>query len=116
MASAPLLFDLAVLYRAFSFGADADLDPSETRAVRDALLAWAPGEDPARVDHAMREAELANVGSHALDAVIERVAFGSTQQERERVLADLRTIAEADGRVTGGERGMLARVEAAFDG
>ena len=112
--NAPLLFDLAVLYRALSFGADADLDPAEERATRAALRRWAPDEDPARVDHVMREAALADVGALALGAVVERVAADLPREDRPRVLADLRALAEADGRVTGGEREVLALVEAAL--
>ncbi len=111
MASAPLLFDLAVLYRALSFGADGDLAPAEVRATRAALQAWAPGEDPARIDHVMREAEIADVGALALAGVVERVALELDDRGRARVLADLRDLAAADGHVTGGEREVLALVE-----
>ncbi len=101
MVSTPLLFDLAVLYRALSFGADGDLDPAEAHATREALRAWAPDEDPARVDHVMREAALAEVRGYALDAVVERVA------------ADLQAVAQADGR---GARRARARRRGAEDG
>ncbi len=111
MASAQLLFDLAVLYRALSFGADGDLDPAEVRATRAALQAWAPGEDPARVDHVMREAEFANVRGHALEVVVDRLALELDTRGRSRVLDDLRAVARADGHVTGGERDVLALVE-----
>lgn len=112
--TAPLLFDLAVLYRALAFKADADLDPAEEAAMRSMLAAWAPGEDPARIDHVLREAALADVGAVALAAVLERVAVALDESGRGRVLADLRALAEADGRVTGGERDVIALVEGAL--
>lgn len=110
----PLLLDLAVLYRALSFGADGDLDPAEAEAMRDLLRAWAPGEDPARVDHVVREAALTDVGILALGPVLERIGAGLDGPARARVVADLRRLAAADGRVTGGERDLLALVERAL--
>lgn len=107
----PPLFDLAVLYRALAFGADRDLDPAEVGAMREALRAWAPGEDPARVDHALREAALVEVGPGAVGEVAARVGAGLDGPGRARVLADLRRVAGADGRVTAGERDLLALVE-----
>lgn len=108
-----LLFDLAVLYRALAFGADDDLDPAEAEEMRARIQAWAPGEDPARVDHVIREAALADVGALAIGEVLVRVGTLSPDG-RARVLADLRGIAEADGRVTKGEEGLLALVERAL--
>lgn len=110
----PLLLDLAVLYRALAFGADGDLDPAEVDAIRAALEAWAPGEDPAGVDHALREAALVDARAAALGGVIERVATRLDGPGRARVLADLRRVAVADGRVTGGERDLLDHVERAL--
>ena len=97
-----LLFDLAVLYRALAFGADDDLDPAEAEEMRARIQAWAPGE-----------AALADVGALAIGEVLVRVGTLSPDG-RARVLADLRGIAEADGRVTKGEEGLLALVERAL--
>ena len=108
---APLLLDLAVLYRALAFGADGDLDPAEVDAMRSALEAWAPGEDPAGVDHALREAALVDARRAALEDVIRRVGRALDGPGRARVLADLRTVAEADGRVTQGEKDLFRTIE-----
>ena len=111
---APLLFDLAVLYRALAFGADGDLDGREADAMRRALEAWVPGQDPAGVDHALREAALVDVGVVALGAVLERVGRRLDGPARVRVVADLRRVAAADGRVTRGEDDLIDFVERAL--
>ena len=108
---APLLLDLAVLYRALAFGADGDLDPREADAVRTALGAWVPGQDPAGIDHALREAALVDAGAVALAPVLERVGRRLRATDRARVLADLRRVAAADGRVTKGEEDLIGLVE-----
>ena len=108
---APLLLDLAVLYRALAFGADGDLDPREADAVRAALRAWVPGQDPAGIDHALREAALVDAGAVALAPVLERVGRHLGRADRERVLADLRRVAAADGRITKGEEDLIGLVE-----
>ena len=108
---APHLLDLAVLYRALAFGADGDLDPAEVDAMRAALVAWAPGGDPAGVDHALREAALVEPGLVGLSGVLERVGRRLGGPGRSRVLADLRAVADADGRVTRGEDDLIGLVE-----
>lgn len=112
----PLLLDLAVLYRALAFGADGDLDARETDAMRAALEAWVPGQDPAGVSHALREAELSAPGVVGLGVVLERIAGRLDAQGRARVVSDLRQVAEADGRVTGNERDLVGLVERALGG
>ena len=108
---APLLLDLAMLYRALAFGVDGDLDAGEADAMRAALVAWAPGGDPAGVDHALREAALGEPGLAGLAGVLERVGGRLDGAGRVRVLADLRAVAEADGRVTRGEGDLIGLVE-----
>ena len=107
----PLLLDLAVLYRALAYGADGDLDARETDAMRAALEAWVPGQDPAGVDHALREAALVEAGLAGLAGVLERVGRRLDGPSRVRVLVDLRAVAEADGRVTKGEHDLIGLVE-----
>ena len=111
VSMAPHLLDLAVLYRALAFGADGDLDPTEVDAMRTVLVAWAHGGDPAAVDHALREAALVDVSVVGLGAVLERVGRRLGGPDRERVLADLRRVAAADGRVTRGEDDLIGLVE-----
>ena len=94
---APLLLDLAVLYRALAFGADGDLDPRE-----------------AGDDHALREAALVDVGVVGLGTVLERVGRRLARPDQARVLADLRRVAAADGRVTRGEEDLIDFVERAL--
>ena len=111
---APLLLDLAVLYRALAFGADGDLDPAEVDAMRVALEAWAPGEDPASVDHALREASLVDARRETLTGVLNRVRGRLDVAGRTRVLADLKRVARADGRVVPGEQELIVLVEKTF--
>ena len=111
---APLLFDLAVLYRALAFGVDGDLDVREVDAVRAALESWVPDQDPAGVDHAIREAALVDVGVVGLGAVLERIGRRLDGPARARVLADLHRVAAADGRVTQEEDHMIDFVERAL--
>ena len=113
---APLLFDLAVLYRALAYGTDGDLDVREADAMRVALEAWAPGQDPAVVAHALREAQLVDPGIVGLGVVLERVARQLDAPSRARVVSDLRRVSEADGRVTGNERDLVGLVEQALGG
>ena len=108
---APLLLDLAVLYRTLAFGADGDLAPSEADAMRKALEAWAPGEDPAGVDHALREAALVDTRLVGIGDTLDRLGRQLDARGRTRVLADLRRVAAADGRVTPGEDDLLVLVE-----
>ena len=112
----PLLLDLAVLYRALAYGADGDLDARETDAMRAALEAWVPDQDPAGVSHALREAQLSDPGVVGLGVVLERIAGRLDAQGRARVVSDLRRVAEADGRVTGNERDLVGLVERALGG
>ena len=112
----PLLLDLAILYRALAYGADGDLDARETDAMRAALEMWVPGQDPASVDHALREAQLSDPSVVGLGVLLERIAGRLDTQGRARVVSDLRQVAEADGRVTGNERDLVGLVERALGG
>lgn len=106
-----LLLDLAILYRALAWGADAELAPAEVAAMRDALGGWAPGADPALVDHVIREAALANADALAVRTAIGRIGDRLDAAARAQVLSDLRRIATADEQVTRGEANFLGLVE-----
>ena len=108
---APLLLDLAVLYRALAFGADGDLDTAEVEAMRTALDAWAPGEDPASVEHALRAAALVDPRRPSIERVLIRVGQSLDADGRAQVLSDLHQVAQADGRVTRGEEDLILLVE-----
>ena len=110
----PLLLDLALVYHALAASGDGHLDASEARAMRAALADWVPGADPAGVEHALREASLGNVQVAGLMAALGRLARRLDAPERQRVLADLRTVAAADGAVTRGEVNLIALAEGAL--
>ncbi len=88
----------------------------EAYAMRVALEAWAPGQDPAVVAHALREAQLVDPDIVGLGVVLERVARQLDASSRARVVSDLRRVSEADGRVTRNERDLVGLVERALGG
>lgn len=111
------LHDLAVLYLALAHGADHDLDPAELVAVADQLRAWAPGEDPARVEHVLREARLTyanGIGEERLEELIASLGDVLDTPARGRVIEDLRAIARADAHVSRGEERLIEHVAAAW--
>lgn len=106
----PLLLDLALVYHALAASGDGRLDASESRAMRAALSGWVPGADPAGLDHALREAALSGVGVADLLSALGRLTGRLDEAGRRRVLADLRSVAEADGAVTRGETNLMGLV------
>lgn len=117
MPVTPLLHDLAVLYLALTHGTDSHLSDSEREAMRSQLHSWAPGMDPMRIDHVLREAELSYANGLAEErfaALLSRLHEGLDSEARERVLADLRTLAAADNQVLSDEKNFISRVETAW--
>jgi len=112
-----LLHDLALLFLALTHGADGELDGAEQDAMRDQLLEWAPGMDPNRIEHVLREATMSyanGLSAPRLDGLLGRLQEGLDYEARQRVLADLRTLAEADDEVVQAESRFIDRVEAAW--
>jgi len=117
MPITPLLHDLAVLYLALTHGTDDHLSGAEQEAIREQLHAWAPGMDPTRIDHVLREAELSyanGLSEGRLEALLGRLREGLDADARRRVVTDLRTLAAADQEVISAEVGFIDRVEAAW--
>lgn len=117
MALNPLLHDLALLYRALAYGVDEHLTSEEQEAMRDQLRAWAPGMDPTRLDHVLREAELTyanGLSDEQFDALLARLREQLDVEARQRVLRDLRALAAADHEVLHAEVRFIDRVEAAW--
>lgn len=117
MPLAPLLHDLALLYLALTLGADGTLDREERAAMREQLRAWAPGTDPSRFDHILREAALSyenGLGEQRLGALLSRLHDALDEAGRAQVLADLRRLAVADAAVHRAEVALIERVEAAW--
>ena len=118
MPLAPLLHDLALLYLVLTLGADGTLDREERAAMREQLRAWAPGTDPSRFDHILREAALTyenGMGEQKLTALLERLRDALDAPGRAQVLSDLRRLAVADDAVHRAEIALIQRVEEAWD-
>lgn len=117
MPLTPLLHDLALLFLALTHGTDGQLDGAEQNAMRDQLMAWAPGMDPNRIEHVLREATLSyanGLGTERLNGLLTRLQENLDYEARQRVLADLRTLAHADDEVLREEVRFIDRVEAAW--
>jgi hypothetical protein len=114
---APLLHDLGLLALTLAHGADGTLDRAELAAIWEQLEAWVPGENPALVENALREATLSyanGLNDEQLDALLARLREALDHPERARVLADLRVLAAADAEVRSSEVALVERVEAAW--
>lgn len=112
-----LLHDLALLGFAVAHGTDGDVQRSELASLWAHLETWAPGENPALIEHALREAALTysnGLSVERLDEVVERLRDVLGEEERARVVAGLQEIAEADDAVHPAEEALVARVVAAF--
>jgi uncharacterized tellurite resistance protein B-like protein len=117
MPFAPLVSDLGLLYLALAYGADKRLDEAELKAMREQLETWAPGMDPARLDHILNEVMLTylnGLDDARLDALLARLRAGLDAAARQRVLSDLRTLASADEEVHSEEVAFIRRVETAW--
>jgi uncharacterized tellurite resistance protein B-like protein len=117
MPLTPLLHDLALLFLALTHGADGELDGAEQEAMREQLISWAPGMDPNRIEHVLREATMSyanGLGPERLEVLLGRLQKNLDYDARQRVLADLRTLAQADDEVVHAELRFIDRVEAAW--
>ena len=114
---AQLLHDLALLALALAYGADGDLAAVELAVIEERLGRWVPGQDPARVRNALREATLSygeGLPDAQLGALVGRLRDALGTGERGRVLADLRALAAADSVVRPAEEALVRRVAAAW--
>jgi len=118
MPLTPLLYDLSLLYLALAYGADAHLDEVELNAMREQLEAWAPGLDPARLDHILNEAMLGYVNGldeEHFDELLDRLRDVLSPNARRRVIEDLRRLAHADERLESAEIALIERVERTWE-
>lgn len=108
-----LLHDLALLYLGLAHGADADLDPSETRAIAAKLRRWQPDKDPALIDHVIREATLTylnGTNQSRLHDAVEVLRDALSENLRVRILNDLADIARADGEIVNQEQVFIDQI------
>lgn len=111
---------LAFLYLTFAHSTDGVLAPEEMRTLADKLRPWSPDEDLAAIGERLKRA-VGEYKSLAASARLERaeqsldlVTAQSDASERVTILADLRSIAAADGQVSGEEQAFMARVADRF--
>lgn len=117
MPLSPLLHDLALLALRLAHGADGDLDRSEIATIWQQLEAWVPGENPALVENALREATLSydnGLSDERLAELLGRLREALAPEERARVLDDLRALAAADAEIKAAELALVERVQAAW--
>lgn len=105
------LHDIAVIYLGLAHGADGDLDPAEARAIATRLRAQQPHQDPALIDHVMREATLtyANGRAQSVERAVESLK-SLPEEERSTLLQDLSTIAQADHKFMDEEKTFIEHI------
>lgn len=105
---------LAYLYVAFGHSSDHDMSAEEMRALAGHLRAWTPDQDDARLSEALQSAVVAY---QQLPTLRDRLARALEQakalagslppEQLPKILADLQSIADADGVVTREERSLM---------
>ncbi|MDX1530334.1 MAG: TerB family tellurite resistance protein [Rhodothermales bacterium] len=106
-----LVNDLALLYLHLAHGTDEDLTQEERHVAFNLLRQWLPNQDPALLDHVIREATLTYLGrSDRRDAIVERLGQRLDERLRKRVLKDLVALAQADGTIAEEERAVMQEV------
>lgn len=120
MANNDALSSLAFLYLTFSHATDGTLTMEEMRTLADRVKNWAPEADlqevGAVIQGAVAEYKQVPVGQH-LDAARQKAAALASIGDAAalgRIIADLETIANADGSVSDGERKFIDALKAQF--
>ena len=87
-------------------GADAEIDPAESKVTSDKLRNWYPEEDQERIEEVMKEVMLMYVGGSSeqmLETSVASLRQALPKGQRIAVLNDLADIASADGFIAQGE-------------
>ena len=100
------MHDLALIYLALAHGADDEMAPAESEAIREKMEAWFPDVRPRFIREATEEVLLVYV-SASRDAMVEASA-ASLREELSKelrigILNDLADLASADGAIVPGE-------------
>ncbi|MCA9715973.1 MAG: TerB family tellurite resistance protein [Myxococcales bacterium] len=113
---------IAFVFLACSELTDCDLSSAEMGAIVSRIHTWLPVGDEPAVERALRaavaeyealetaEARLDQLGAHAA-----RLRARLNHEQRTRIITDLITIAEADGRVLDAERGFIEAAARTFE-
>lgn len=110
--------DLALIFIALAYGADAELTDSEIEHLTASVAAWRSGTDVAAAREIVVEALAVYDADSQGDEVIrsiESLAEDLTPDERRRALEDAMRIAESDGLLLRSERSLLDVLAASWD-
>ena len=102
--------DLALIYLTLAFETDHDLDEDEVEAITAKISEWIPGageEDVLGVVQEVMETYVQGPKQRLFSDAVEAVGEAVPQHQHEALLADLRYVAEADGRILDAERRMI---------
>lgn len=94
------LHELALLYLGLAKGTDDHLDDAESEEIAFKLRRWQPDQDPALIDHVLREAYLTftnDPSRERLHDAVEQLAHAFPEELRLDIVQDLADIARADG-------------------
>ena len=100
------LHDLALVYLALMHGADAEIDPVESKVTSEKLRSWYPEEGQEQIERVMKEVMLMYVGGSSeqmLETSVASLREALPKGQRIAVLNDLADIASADGFIAQGE-------------
>ncbi|MBT8400887.1 MAG: TerB family tellurite resistance protein [Rhodothermia bacterium] len=109
--------DLALVYVALAYGTDSNLSDDELETTVQALCAWRPDLDEETMREVALEALAVFLDANSSDevvAAIDRLRKSLSEEEREKALNDIVSIARADGIVIGRERTFISHVAGAW--
>lgn len=112
------LHDLALIYLTLAHQTDEKLAPGEVDAITKKLHEWLPEAEDAVVRQLVREAlEVYSQGpdKHLFTEAVTSLKQAVPPHQRKALLADLRYIAHADGRVLKSEQDLIASLARAWD-
>ena len=114
-----LLHDLSLLFLCLAHGADQELSVEERDMMLHRLRKWLPDQNPALIEHVIRDAALSYLGGldeEHFEELVLRIKDRLDANLRQVVLTDLAEIAEADGVVRISEVQLLAHVQSIWTG
>lgn len=110
--------DLALIFIALAYGADAELTDTEVESLTAAIGRWRPDDEPEHIREVVVEAwalfEADETGDEVV-AAIESLNSKLEDSSKQRALEDAMLIAEADGILLSSERTLLSVLAAAWD-
>ncbi len=110
--------DLALIFIALAYGADAELTDREIEEVTNALGRWRPDDDSETVREAVVEAMAIFDDDSGSEEVIQAIQALSSKLDpsgKRRALEDVMSIAEADGLLLRSERALISVIAVAWD-